>query len=51
MLNYIMRKTPINSVHKVGSSDPHVANVTLYRSLAGALRYLTFTHLGLTYAV
>jgi len=44
--------TPVDTQAKLSADlgDP-VANPTAYRSLAGALQYLTFTRPDLTYAV
>jgi hypothetical protein len=44
--------TPVDTQAKLSATlgDP-VADPTAYRSLAGALQYLTFTRLDLTYAV
>lgn len=44
--------TPVDTASKLSASDsPHVADLTLYRSLAGALQYLTFTRPDISYAV
>ncbi|KAK9068004.1 hypothetical protein SSX86_012115 [Deinandra increscens subsp. villosa] len=44
--------TPVDTSPKLGSdSGPECDNPTLYRSLAGALQYLTFTRPDITYAV
>ncbi|GJX55226.1 ribonuclease H-like domain-containing protein [Tanacetum coccineum] len=44
-------RTPIDTESKLGSDGDPVSDPTLYRSLAGALQYLTFTRPGLSYAV
>nr|GEW59564.1 ribonuclease H-like domain-containing protein [Tanacetum cinerariifolium] len=43
-LNYFLES-------KLGSDGDPVSDLTLHRILAGALQYLTFTHLNLSYAV
>ena len=44
--------TPFDTACKLGTLDsPPVADITLYRSLAGALQYLTFTRPDISYAV
>lgn len=35
--------TPADTTHKLYTDGKHVSNPSLYRSLAGALQYLTFT--------
>nr|GEV54222.1 myb-like protein P [Tanacetum cinerariifolium] len=42
---------PVNTEKKLGPNGSPVTDPTLYRSLAGALRYLTFTRPDLLYAV
>ncbi|GKC11356.1 ribonuclease H-like domain-containing protein [Tanacetum coccineum] len=43
--------TPIDTEKKLGPEGSSVTDPTLYRSLAGALQYLTFTRPDLSYAV
>jgi hypothetical protein len=44
--------TPVDTRAKLSASDgAPVADASLYRSLAGALQYLTLTHPNLVYAV
>ncbi|XP_071712725.1 uncharacterized mitochondrial protein AtMg00810-like [Rutidosis leptorrhynchoides] len=42
---------PVEPGAKLTSHGPHVKDPTLYRSLAGALQYLTFTRPDISYAV
>ncbi|XP_071688698.1 uncharacterized mitochondrial protein AtMg00810-like [Rutidosis leptorrhynchoides] len=44
-------RTPVETSSKLNTSGPPVANPTLYRSLAEALQYLTFTRPDIAYAV
>ncbi|GJT62567.1 ribonuclease H-like domain-containing protein [Tanacetum coccineum] len=44
-------KTPVDTESKLGSDGDPVSDLTLYRSLAGALQYLTFTRPDISYAV
>nr|GEU61779.1 NBS-containing resistance-like protein [Tanacetum cinerariifolium] len=44
-------RTPIDTESKLGPGGVPVQDPTLYRSLAGGLKYLTFTRLDLSYAV
>ncbi|GJS23572.1 ribonuclease H-like domain-containing protein [Tanacetum coccineum] len=44
-------KTPVDTEKKLGPDGPPVTNPTVYRSLAGALQYLTFTRPDLSYDV
>jgi hypothetical protein len=43
--------TPVDLHSKLSADGPHVADATQYRSLAGALQYLTFTRLDIAFAV
>nr|GFC28181.1 ribonuclease H-like domain-containing protein [Tanacetum cinerariifolium] len=51
MQNCNPRRTPVDTESKLGSDGDLVNDLTLYRSLAGALQYLTFTRPDLSYAV
>lgn len=51
MLNCKPARTPADTSVKLGDTGPPVSDPTLYRSLAGALQYLTFTRPDITYAV
>ncbi|GJV87289.1 ribonuclease H-like domain-containing protein [Tanacetum coccineum] len=42
-------KTPVDTESKLGRDDELVSDPTLYRCLAGALQYLTFTWPDLSY--
>nr|GEW61290.1 ribonuclease H-like domain-containing protein [Tanacetum cinerariifolium] len=44
-------RTPVDTKSKLGSDGDPVSDPTLYRSLAGALQYLTFTRPDLSYVV
>ncbi|GKC17665.1 ribonuclease H-like domain-containing protein, partial [Tanacetum coccineum] len=44
-------RTPVDTESKLGSDGDPVSYPTLYRSLAGALQYLTFTRPDLSYSV
>lgn len=44
-------KTPVDTESKLGPDGPPVHDPALYRSLAGALEYLTFTRPDLAYVV
>nr|GEX16605.1 ribonuclease H-like domain-containing protein [Tanacetum cinerariifolium] len=44
-------RTPVDTESKLGSDGDPVSDPTLYRSLAGAFQYLTFTRLDLSYNV
>ncbi|GJT91645.1 ribonuclease H-like domain-containing protein [Tanacetum coccineum] len=51
MLNCNPCRTPVYTERKLGPEGSPVTDPTLYRSLAGALQYLTFTRPDLSYAV
>ncbi|GJT74006.1 ribonuclease H-like domain-containing protein [Tanacetum coccineum] len=51
MLNCNPYRTPVDTEKKLGPEGSQVTDPTLYRSLAGALQYLTFTRPNLSYAV
>ncbi|XP_071719140.1 uncharacterized mitochondrial protein AtMg00810-like [Rutidosis leptorrhynchoides] len=44
-------RTPVEPGAKLTSHGPPVKDLTLYRSLAGALQYLTFTRLDILYDI
>lgn len=44
-------RTPVDTESKLGPDGTPFADPTLYRSLAGALQYLTFTRPDISYAV
>ncbi|GJU35887.1 ribonuclease H-like domain-containing protein [Tanacetum coccineum] len=44
-------RTPVDTESKLGDTGDVVSNLTLYRSLAGSLQYLTFTRPDISYAV
>ncbi|GJY99254.1 ribonuclease H-like domain-containing protein [Tanacetum coccineum] len=44
-------RTPVDMDSKLSIDGDHVSDPTLYRSLAGALQYLTFTRPDISYAV
>ncbi|GJV72177.1 ribonuclease H-like domain-containing protein [Tanacetum coccineum] len=44
-------RTPVDTESKLGADGDLVSDPTLYRSLAGALQYLTFTRPDISYAV
>ncbi|GJT00676.1 ribonuclease H-like domain-containing protein [Tanacetum coccineum] len=44
-------RTPVDTESKLGSNGDPIIDPTLYRSLAGALQYLTFTRPDISYAV
>ncbi|GKA37542.1 ribonuclease H-like domain-containing protein [Tanacetum coccineum] len=43
-------RTPVDTDFKLSADGDHVSDPTLYRSLAGALQYLTFTRPDISYA-
>ncbi|GKE88192.1 ribonuclease H-like domain-containing protein [Tanacetum coccineum] len=51
MLNCNPCRTPVDTEKKLGHEGSPVTDPTLYRSLTGALQYLTFTQPNLSYAV
>ncbi|GKC21396.1 ribonuclease H-like domain-containing protein [Tanacetum coccineum] len=51
MVNCNPSRTPIDTESKLGSNGDPVSDLTLYRSLAGSLQYLTFTQPDISYAV
>ncbi|GJY54751.1 ribonuclease H-like domain-containing protein [Tanacetum coccineum] len=51
MQNYNPCRTLVDTESKLGSDGDPVSDPTLYRSLAGALQYLTFTRPELSYAI
>nr|GEV91662.1 putative retrotransposon protein [Tanacetum cinerariifolium] len=51
MQHYNPCKTLVDTESKLGYVGDPVSDPTLYRSLAGALQYLTFTHLDISYVV
>ncbi|GJX56154.1 ribonuclease H-like domain-containing protein [Tanacetum coccineum] len=46
MVNCNPSRTPVDTESKLGPEGVPVSDPTLYRSLAGGLQYLTFTHFG-----
>nr|GEY44431.1 ribonuclease H-like domain-containing protein [Tanacetum cinerariifolium] len=51
MTNCNPTRTPVDTESKLGSDGDPISDPTLYRSLAGGLQYLTFTHLDISYVV
>ncbi|GKC11937.1 ribonuclease H-like domain-containing protein, partial [Tanacetum coccineum] len=51
MVNCNPNRTPVDTESKLGDHGDPVSNPTLYRSLAGSLQYLTFTHSDIFYAM
>ncbi|GJS46299.1 ribonuclease H-like domain-containing protein [Tanacetum coccineum] len=51
MQHYNLCKTPVDTESKLGSNGDPVSDPTLYRRLAGALQYLTFTRPDISYVV
>ncbi|GKD52451.1 ribonuclease H-like domain-containing protein [Tanacetum coccineum] len=44
-------RTPVDTESKLGEDGDPVSDLTLYRSLAGSLQYLTFTRPNISYVV
>ncbi|GKD36903.1 ribonuclease H-like domain-containing protein [Tanacetum coccineum] len=44
-------RTPVDTESKLGTTGDVVSDLTLYRSLAGSLQYLTFTRPDISYAI
>jgi hypothetical protein len=51
MSDYKPCSMPVDTQPKVSSTGPPVRDPTAYRSLAGALQYLTFTRSDIAYVV
>ncbi|GKA66161.1 ribonuclease H-like domain-containing protein [Tanacetum coccineum] len=51
MVNCNPSRTPIDTESKLGNDGDTVFDLTLYRSLAGSLQYLTFTRPDISYVV
>ncbi|GJS57845.1 ribonuclease H-like domain-containing protein [Tanacetum coccineum] len=51
MLNCKPCRTPVDTDSKLSADGAPISDSTLYRSLAGALQYLTFTRPDISYAV
>nr|GEV86521.1 ribonuclease H-like domain-containing protein [Tanacetum cinerariifolium] len=51
MVNCNPSQTSVDTESKLGTTGDVVSDLTLYRSLAGSLQYLTFTRLDISYAV
>ncbi|GJX38638.1 ribonuclease H-like domain-containing protein [Tanacetum coccineum] len=51
MLNCKLCRTPVDTDFKLSADGAPISDSTLYRSLAGALQYLTFTRPDISYAV
>ncbi|GKD24565.1 ribonuclease H-like domain-containing protein [Tanacetum coccineum] len=51
MFNYNSTRTPIDTESTFGPEGIPISDPTLYRTLAGCLQYLTFTHPDLSYVV
>ncbi|GKD41614.1 ribonuclease H-like domain-containing protein [Tanacetum coccineum] len=51
MASYNLSRTPVDTESKLRADGDHVSDLTLYRSLASSLQYLTFTRPDIYYAV
>ncbi|GJU60121.1 ribonuclease H-like domain-containing protein [Tanacetum coccineum] len=51
MVNCNPSRTPVDTESKLGDTSDTVSDLTLYRSLAGSLQYLTFTRPNISYVV
>nr|GEV98900.1 ribonuclease H-like domain-containing protein [Tanacetum cinerariifolium] len=51
MVNCNLSRTPVDTESKLGIDGDLVSDPTLYPSLAGSLRYLTFTRMDISYVV
>ncbi|GJY06859.1 ribonuclease H-like domain-containing protein [Tanacetum coccineum] len=51
MVNCNPSRTPVDTESKLGNAGDEVSDLTLYRSLAGSLQYLTFTRPDIFYVV
>jgi hypothetical protein len=51
MLDCQPSKTPVDTTTKLSSSGDVFSDATLYRSITGALQYLTLTRLEISFAV
>ncbi|GJX83605.1 ribonuclease H-like domain-containing protein [Tanacetum coccineum] len=51
MFNCNTSRTPVDTESKLGDTGDVVSDLTLYRSLAGSLQYLTFTRPNISYVV
>lgn len=51
MTDYKPTRTPTNITTKFDGIDPPVSDLKLHRNLVGALQYLRFTHLTISYVV
>ncbi|GJV60663.1 ribonuclease H-like domain-containing protein [Tanacetum coccineum] len=51
MVNCNSSRTPVDTESNLGANGDPISDLTLYRSLAGSLQYLTFTRPNISYAV